>query len=104
MTVTEHIITVGLFDKDSKRQEINTLDAYKVVTNLFVAAGLCATILEAQGVYCHDNGEVVIEPSLRIECANATFEQVEPVIFQIKVALNQESIMYKLVESNISFI
>lgn len=54
--MTEHIITVGLFDKDSKRQEIGTLDAYKVITNLFCAAGLCATILEAQGVYKHDNG------------------------------------------------
>ena len=103
--MTEHIITVGLFDKDSKRQEISTLDAYKVITNLFCAAGLCATILEAQGVYKHDNGEVVIEPSLRIECAGATIEQVKPVIFQIKAALNQESIMYKRVEhSDIDFI
>ena len=103
--MTEHIITVGLFDKDSKRQEISTLDAYKVITNLFCAAGLCATILEAQGVYKHDNGEVVIEPSLRIECAGATIEQVKPVICQIKAVLNQESIMYKRIEhSDIDFI
>ena len=101
----EHIITVGLFDKDSKRQEVSTLDAYKIVTNLFCAAGLCATILDAQGVYKHENGEVVIEPSLRIECAGASIEQVKPVITQIKAALNQECVMYKRIEhSDIDFI
>ena len=104
VTMTEHIITVGLFDKDSKRQEISTLDAYKVITNLFCAAGLCATVLEAQGIYKHDDGTTVIEPSLRVECAGATREQIKPVIFQIKAALNQESIMYKMVESKIDFI
>lgn len=102
--MTEHIITVGLFDKDSKRQEIGTLDAYKVITNIFCGAGLCATILEAQGVYRHDNGEVVVEPSLRVECAGATREQIKPIIMQIKTVLNQESVMYKMVESSIDFL
>lgn len=102
--MTEHIITVGLFDKDSKRQEIGTLDAYKIVINLFCNAGLCATILEAQGVYMHDDGSVVVEPSLRVECAGATLEQIKPIVQQIKAALNQESVMYKRVESEIDFI
>lgn len=102
--MTEHIITVGLFDKDSHKQEVSTLSAYKVITNLFLSAGLCATVLEAQGIYKHDDGSVVIEPSLRVECAGATREQIKPLIMQIKAALNQESVMYKVVESEINFI
>lgn len=100
----EHIITVGLFDKDSKRQEVTTIDAYKIITNIFVSSGLCATILEAQGIYQHENGEIVIEPSLRVECAGATKEQVLTCIRQIKAALNQESVMYKVVKSEIDFV
>lgn len=101
----EHILTVGLFDKVSKHQEISTLDAYKVVTNLFCAAGLCATILDAQGIYTHDDGTTVIEPSLRVECAGASREQIKIVAAQIKAALNQESIMYQVIEkADIDFI
>ena len=95
--MTEHILTVGLFDQTSKRQEISTIDAFKIITNIFLGAGLCATIHECQGIYLHDDGSVVVEPSLRVECANCTREQ-------IKTALNQESIMYKVVESDIAFI
>lgn len=100
----EHIITVGLYDKNTKHQEISTIDAYKVVTNIFCASGICATVLDAQGIYRHEDGTVVIEPSLRIECADVTREKILPCIMQIKIALNQESIMYKVVESDIDFI
>lgn len=102
--MTKHVLTVGLFDKDSKRQEVNTLDAYKVVTNIFLNAGLCATILECKGIYQHDNGEIVVEPSLRIESAGCTRESVKVCIDEIKAALNQESVMYEMIESNICFI
>ena len=100
----KHILTVGLFDKDTKAQEITTLDAYKVITNIFTAEGLCATILECQGVYKHNDGTVVVEPSLRIESAGCTSQEIKPCILAIKAALNQESIMYEFTESMIDFI
>lgn len=100
----KHVLTVGLFDKDSKRQEVTTIDAYKIITNIFTSENLCATILECQGIYKHDDGTVIVEPSLRIESADCTREQIKPCIAAIKAALNQESIMYEMIESNIEFI
>lgn len=35
--MTKTTICVGLLDKDSKRQEVTTLDAYKVAANIFAA-------------------------------------------------------------------
>lgn len=70
---------IGLFDKDSKQQEVTTLDAFKIATNLFVRHTGGATITEAHGIYTHENGEIVIEPTLRCEVFGATTEQIETV-------------------------
>lgn len=48
---TKYTLYIGLNDKDSKVQEINTIDAYKIVGRL---VGDC-TIKEARGLYLHDN-------------------------------------------------
>jgi hypothetical protein len=95
---------IGLYDKDSKRQEITTIDAYKVVANIFKVTTGGATITEAVGVYTHDNGDVVIEPSLRCEIFGATTEQIYQAAAQIKAALNQESIALEETEVNSKFI
>lgn len=47
----KYTICVGLFDKDSKRQEVNTLDAYKIACNLFARHTGGATITEGRGIY-----------------------------------------------------
>jgi hypothetical protein len=95
---------IGLFDKDSKRQEINTLDAYKMISNIFKVTTGGATITEAVGIYTHDNGDVVIEPSLRCEVFGATAEQIYQAAAQIKAALNQEAIALEECEVNSKFI
>ena len=49
------ILFVGLFDKDSKAQEVTTLDAYKVASNLVTDIIGFGTITEAVGIYTHDD-------------------------------------------------
>lgn len=97
-------IYIGLFDKETKRQEITTLDAYKMVANIFKVTTGGATITEAVGIYTHDNGDIVIEPSLRCEIFNADLESVYAAADQIKTALNQESIALEECEVNSKFI
>lgn len=94
---------VGLFDKDSKHQEISTLDAFKMATNLFRQHTGGATISEARGIYTHENGEIVVEPTLRCEVFGATVEQIEAVAAELKVILNQEYIAIEEVEVNSRF-
>lgn len=100
----KYIAFIGLNDKDSKAQEISTLDAYKIVSNLackFIGYG---TITEARGIYTHENGEIVEEITLRCEFSGADLEAVHKFAHAAKIALNQESIGLEEVESNFDFI
>lgn len=97
------ILYVGLNDQVTKRQEITTLDAYKVATNIFVEYTGGATISEARGIYTHDDGTIVTEITLRCEIFGANTEQIEKAASQLKVALNQESIAIEEVETNSRF-
>lgn len=59
------ILYVGLNDKDTKTQKISTLEAYKIVNNIIMKYTDGATIYEANGLYKHEDGTVVIEKTLR---------------------------------------
>ena len=71
------ILFVGLFDKDSKAQEVTTLDAYKVASNLVTDIIGFGTITEAVGIYTHDDGTIVNEPTLRIEVSGVELEPMK---------------------------
>ena len=84
---------IGLNDKDSKMQEVNTLDAYKLVSNII---GVGSTITEGRGIYKHEDGTVVSEVSLIVELLDFdnTLSKgwVRSKVEQIKTTLNQESV------------
>lgn len=92
---------VGLNDKDTYQQEVNTLDAYKVVANILETD---CTIQEAKGVYQHKNGTLVFETSLIVSVLDfdEVFDDkwVESKTEAIKIALNQESVIAKYDEVN----
>lgn len=86
---TKYTLYIGLNDKDSKVQEINTVDAYKIVGAL---VGDC-TIQEARGLYTHQDGTQVLENTLIVQIIDFTGSlNVHPVVETLKTALNQESI------------
>lgn len=101
---TKVILFCGLFDKDSKAQEVSTLDAYKVASNLLTEIIGFGTITEAMGVYTHENGEIVQEPTLRIEVSGIDIESMKRLALALKSAFNQESIGFEVVKSDFSFI
>lgn len=97
---------VGLNDKKTLRQEINTLEASKIITNIMSNKKLDCTISEAIGVYTmQDSKKVTIENSLRIEILFCNKENIiqSGVIETIKKALNQESIamQYEVIDSEL---
>lgn len=88
---------VGLNDKDSKRQEISTLDAYKVMMNYFDGA----TITEATGFYKHDDGTLIIEKSLKVEILDFNDDfNLKASVADLKKLFNQESIAVQIEEVN----
>ena len=86
---TKYTLYIGLNDKDSKAQEISTLDAYKIVGAL---VGDC-TIQEARGLYTHQDGTQVLENTLIVQLIDFSGKmEIAPIVEVIKTALNQESV------------
>lgn len=90
--IKKFTLYLGLNDKDTKRQEISTLEAYKVVSNILAKDFGGGTIFEAQGIYRHDDGQVVFEKTLRIEILFAELPQIKILVELLKKIFNQESI------------
>lgn len=109
MKMYEHFLTVGLFDKDSEKQETTTEAAKDFIAETLIDKfGVFAfTMIDCNGVYkMQSTSAIVKEPSIRIEIAaeaDLTRETVYRIIKALKDGLNQESIMYKMVESEIEF-
>lgn len=83
---------LGLNDKDSKQQQISTLEAYKVVSNILANDFGGGTIFEAPGIYKHEDGIVVVETTLRIEILFAELPAIKNLVTTLKKVFNQESI------------
>ena len=98
------ILNVGLNDKDTKLQRIDSIEAYKIVENTLLNNGLSGyTIYQGKGLYKHDNGEITQENTLIIEVLFTTDEVINKIIKILKQVLNQESILKQVQEIELSF-
>lgn len=84
---------VGLNDKDSKVQEIDTLEASKIATKVITTYADGGTIFNASGIYKHEDGTIVIENTLKIELIEPSMEAVQSIVTTLKTVFNQESII-----------
>lgn len=92
---------IGLNDKETKIQEISTIEAFKIVQKTAINLFGGGTIYECSGIYTHENGEIVEEKSLKLEVINPNNIKIVEFIHIIKTVLNQESILKT--EENINF-
>lgn len=86
------ILYVGLNDKKTKTQKIQTLDAYAIVNNLLLTYVEGATVTQGQGIYKHENGNFVIENTLIIELLFTDEQTIQKIANDLKRILNQETI------------
>lgn len=99
--MTTYSIYLWLNDKDTKKQKIWTLDAYKLVRNLVVNDFWAWTITEANWVFQHENWEIVEEKTIKIELI--TEKPVNNFVNTLKTLFNQESVLVKTAIENINF-
>jgi hypothetical protein len=104
-TISKATIFVGLNDKESKLQEISTLDAAKFIQREIVKEFEGGTISEATGIYRHQDGTgFVVENTLKVEILffgasrDQAREAVIPFINRVKIFLNQETVALQLEE------
>ena len=94
---------VGLNDKDTKVQKVDTMEASKIATNIITSYTDGATIYNATGIYKHEDGTVVLENTLRIELYECNDEALVSIIDTLKRVLNQEAIIKQIEEVNTVF-
>ena len=99
---TKYSFFIGLNDKDSKVQIVETITASNIVNRVFIDNGVDgATITSGKGIYKHANGEIVVEETLIVQVYE--FEgivDVRKICTELKSLLNQESIAVEKHETN----
>ena len=104
--MTRYTLTIGLFDKDTKRQKISSDIALKIVSDLVVQSVGYGTIYNGNGIYTHTNSQIVCEPSIIyfVDGEEKEESKIKSLAWMIKKALNQESIMMEKQQVNICFV
>ena len=104
--MTRYTLTIGLFDKDTKKQKISSDMALRIVSDLVVNTIGFGTVYQGNGIYTHAAGAVVVEPSLVyfVDGEKDLKNKVKTLAWSIKKALNQESIMLEETAVKMEFI
>lgn len=95
---------IGLNDKDSKIQEIDTQNARNTIENIFIENCDGCTIYTAKGIYTHENGVKVVENTICVDVFDMDDKDVFYIAEYLKKAINQESIAVNVQEINCMFI
>ena len=97
-------VYLGLNDKESKKQEIDTETAMIKVSEYLADHFEGATVYNGIGVYKHNDGTIVRENSLIIELVYVEDQDVDKMINQFHVVFNQESVMKVKIACECDFI
>ena len=90
----KYTITVGLNDKDTKKQKHFTRYYYKEIYKMFDFFKIeGATLTEAKGFYRHDNGEAVKEKAINIDLLFIEETTVKMMCKYLLKKFNQESVV-----------
>lgn len=97
--IVKYSLYIGLNDKDTKTQKIDTLEAYKILCNLLKSYNVEGfTVYNAHGFYMHDDGTFTTENTLKIELMFIDEKIVDNIIKQCKIIFNQECIIKQVEE------
>lgn len=87
-------LSIGFNDQTSKKQEIATAEAIKIVAGILCRYVDGATIYSTTGVFRHGDGMQVTEEGIRVECFEPDKVALKAACMEIKAALNQEAIYW----------
>lgn len=91
-------IYVGMFDKDTKKQELSTQDFLNTVRKIMRLKDIKNyTIIKAKGHYQHEDGSTICEPSIIVEIIESenwtNYMYINDLKNMLCDSLNQESVL-----------
>lgn len=101
--IEKFTIYLGLNDQTTKRQEIETVNAYKIVSNMIASTFGGGSIYSGTGIYKHQDGTITEENNFKIELLFASRADVLTFCEDLKRVFNQESValQYDRIESEL---
>lgn len=98
-------IYLGLNDKDTLKQKIDTTKARKEVYNILLKNNIKAyTIYLVNGIFTNEVGDITKEKTLKIEVLDIRKDDILKSIKEFKKVLNQESILLEEEKKEVSFL
>ena len=102
MTTTNFYI--GKFDKTTHKQELSNEYILNAIHKALTKRGVEGyTVTSCKGCYTHTNGTIVREPSYKVTVVNEMLP-LQIISNELKLALNQESILVEVYDSTVQFI
>ena len=97
--IVKYSLYIGLNDKDTKTQKIDTLEAYKILCNIIKKYNIEGfTVYNAHGFYVHQDGTFTIENTLKVELMFIDKKTIDELIKECKIIFNQECIIKQIEE------
>lgn len=86
-------LSIGLNDKDLKKQVISTVDALQIISNQFLQNKIDCSFSEGKGIYTYSDGFQGLENTIFCTILFCSFDdKIKAICDFLKLALNQESI------------
>lgn len=97
------MLCVGLFDKDTKKQEITTEEAFNITNKCLMESVEGATCYLGNGIYKHIDKTLVCEPNIIVLLYDVDKKTIDNIINKLCKLLNQECIMQEISVCSLSF-
>lgn len=97
------MLCVGLFDKDTKRQEIPTEEAFNIVNKCLMENVEGATCYLGNGIYKHIDKTTICEPNIIVLLYDVDKKTIDNIINKLCKLLNQECVMIENSHCDLSF-
>lgn len=97
------MLCIGLFDKDTKKQEIPTEEAFNIVNKCLMECVEGATVYLGNGIYKHIDKTTICEPNIIILLYDVDKKTINNIINKLCKLLNQECVMIEESHCDLSF-
>ena len=98
--MNKHEIFIGLNDKDTKVQIVST---EKAMLKVHALVGDCSMSL-IQGYFTHADGSTIVEKTIKCEVFDMEDAKIHVIVEQLKLELNQESVLVNKYIGQVEFI
>ncbi len=103
-TETLHTLYIGLVDKDTGTQKLSLDEAKALIKPLFVKAGAGFTMIDAEGGFAAESGELVENDTVICKSVHGDEASVKKLIDDVRTTLNIESVYIESNEVNFGMV